>query len=387
MNNTNTWELYVHFPFCVRKCNYCDFLSFPFRENPCYPNYMSHLEQDFLFELKDQKFGPFWQNNPVRSVFFGGGTPSLISSDDIGHFMKFISQQVLFTDDAEITIEANPGTFDRQKALAWKEAGINRVSVGVQTFDNGLLKRLGRIHTREEALSQIQMLSECGFDNISIDLIFGLPGQTLSQWQETLQIAASLPIRHISCYSLIVEEGTPFFEDYQKGLLNLPSEETEREMAHFAAAYLVEQEFLQYEISNFAKAGFESRHNTGYWEGIPYMGIGLGASSLSVDCKEKRCRYSKTTDFSEYCSGYKRNNMLFLSNEERMSEFAFLGLRKTAGISKRVFRELFNVPLETVFGPAIKKHLNNGLLKETPDGYALTTRGLDLANQVMEDFI
>jgi len=312
-------------------------------------------------------------------------TLAVLALDNIDGGVHFADRS--FTEDAEITIEANPGTFTKEKALAWRKVGINRVSVGVQAFDDTLLKRLGRIHSSSTAYAQIKLLHECGFDNISLDLIFGLPGQTLSMWQDTLKVACELPIQHISCYSLIVEEGTPFYQDYQTGLLTLPDEETERQMAHFAISYLKEQGFYQHEISNFSKKGFESIHNNGYWEGVPYLGLGLGASSLAVDQNGEEWRFSKNKNYKEYCHYYSKEDCSKLSLEDRMSEFVFLGLRKTCGISRKEFIIRFGRTIESVYGEALQKHLQDGLLQQIDDRYSLTNLGLDLANQVMEDFV
>lgn len=291
----------------------------------------------------------------------------------------------------EWTMEVNPGTATEEKAIVWKEAGINRISMGVQSLNDSLLKRLGRIHTADQARTQFFMLRDKGFKNISVDLMLGLPDQDISQWEETVKEVVSWGPEHISCYSLIVEEGTPFYEQYERGTLSLPEEEEERAMYHWAVPYLAQQGYGQYEISNFAREGFESRHNIGYWERIPYLGIGLGAASLIQD-GQRQIRYKNTGNLQQYIKESGRPDQIrqevqILSQQECMEEFMFLGLRKTRGISGQEFYRNFGIHLEEKYGTVIHTLMEEELLQKEEDRYYLSFRGMDLGNQVFAAFL
>ncbi len=376
-------EIYVHIPFCVRKCAYCDFLSFP-GSKEMHRAYLKALKEEIKAVSEEGAF-------TLRSVFFGGGTPSLMPADELSALLQLIRSSFVLLPDAEITLETNPGTFDAEKARIWREAGFNRVSLGIQSFDNALLKRLGRIHSSEEAIAQFHLLRECGFENINIDLMMGLPDQSLRQWRETLNTALSLQPEHLSCYSLIVEPGTPFFEENRNGLLDLPSEECEREMYRLTRELLGEAGFHQYEISNFAREGYESLHNLGYWERVPYFGFGLGASSF-VRRENQEFRYRNTDSFTEYLNSC-NNPALFrvdqeiLSRKEAMEEFMFLGLRKTKGISENSFEQAFGQNIDEVFGPVIASLKQQELLTEEGGYLFLSERGTDLGNRVFASFL
>ena len=378
--------IYIHIPFCVRKCLYCDFLSFPIQDDPKVRAWRSAYTKALCREIEATISEKTEAKDPCTSIFFGGGTPSLLDGEDIQQILDTVRKGFSLTEDAEITLEANPGTVTREKALLWKEAGINRISIGAQAMQARLLKTLGRIHSKEEIIKTISTLKECGFDNLSLDLMFGLPGQTPEEWKQTLKEAVGLGVKHLSCYSLILEEGT-YLYDHQKEY-SFPGEDAEREMYHTAVSYLKENGFARYEISNFALPGFESRHNIGYWIRRPYFGFGLGAASLT----EEGVRYSNTSDMERYLrsSGHVRDireSVEKLSVLDAMEEFMFLGLRLACGVKEEEFKRVFNKELKEVYQEPVEKHLKNGLLEEADGSLRLSERGVDLANVVMADFL
>lgn len=373
-------ELYIHIPFCVRKCRYCDFLSFP-----CAEEERKRYLEALVKEISLRSTGA-----PVRSVFLGGGTPSILPGEDIARIMDEVRRHFMLTEDCEITVECNPGTVTADKACLWKAAGINRVSMGVQSFDDGLLKRLGRIHTADEARDSFRILRDASFANLSMDLMMGLPGQSLCTWEKTLREAVVLAPEHLSCYSLIVEEGTPFFDDERAGLLDLPSDEEERAMYHFTQTYLAEEGYQQYEISNFAKPGYSSVHNAGYWERVPYLGLGLGAASL-VRTGEGDIRFRNTQDLETYLNFSVLQEIEeekeYLTEQEAQEEFMFLGLRKTEGVSETEFEREFGQSIRAVYGPVIADNVAKGLLTEADGRLCLSRRGTDLGNLVFASFL
>lgn len=387
----DTLMLYIHIPFCVKKCRYCDFLSFP----SCTGEAMDSYTQALVREIE---YDGDRTHMPVSSVFFGGGTPSLLSVGNLESIMKALHDHFCLQDDAECTIEANPGTVTLDKAKAMKEMGINRISVGVQTWNDQLLKTLGRIHTAHQAEECLRLFQQAGFDNISVDLMTGLPGQTLEDVTASIYKAVSMGITHLSCYSLIVEEGTEFYRLFQKRQLPLPDEDTEREMYHQAVETLRELGLYRYEISNFSRPGFESRHNSGYWERRPYLGLGLGSSSfyhetrwhntenLNEYCQLANCQLAEGDDMERSVSSIRRDVEKLTVNDQ-MEEFMFLGLRMDRGISCQDFKRLFGRDLGEVYGPVIDKHCGDGLLCKKGDRLHLTDRGVDLSNQVFVDFL
>lgn len=321
----------------------------------------------------------------IRSVFMGGGTPSLVSEAAIRDICRTISENFILNEDAEWTIEANPATFDESKARTWLECGINRVSMGVQSLNQRLLRRIGRIHTAEQARRGFQILRQAGFKNVSIDLMMGLPDQSYEDWMTTLKQAVKWKPDHISCYSLILEEGTPLYEEAEQGTLNLPEEECERRMYQDTIRYLADNGYHQYEISNFAKSGFESRHNMGYWKRIPYIGMGLGSASLIEEI-----RYCNPWDMKMYLKTNPqdlREVDEILDVEEQMNEYMMLGFRMTAGISIQEYEKKFGVDITEVHGESLQRLLKKKLIEKTQTHYRLTERGLDLANQVFSEFV
>lgn len=396
-------ELYVHIPFCVRKCLYCDFLSFRALAS-VHEAYTAQL----IREIEAQ--GAFCHEYTVTTIFIGGGTPSVMEPFLIADIMRALTYYFDVAKDAEITVEVNPGTLLHNKLHIYREAGINRLSIGLQSADNRELKDLGRIHTFEEFLKSYQCARMVGFSDINVDLMSSIPGQTLESFKNTLKKVTMLKPEHISAYSLIVEEGTPFWDRYgQKEEQNarprrgqdrpadsaaapwppLPDEETENRIYHLTRTFLQEQGYGRYEISNYAKPGHECRHNVGYWTGVPYLGLGLGASSYLGGC-----RFSNTSDMDVYMNldfeqGLEplRGPVEELSREARMEEFMFLGLRLTKGISEIEFVARFGVKLETVFGPVIDRLISNGLLERNGVWISLTEWGMDVSNFVLSEFL
>ena len=369
-----SFELYIHIPFCVRKCAYCDFLSAPGSEEA-----KASYTEALLREIEAVKT----EKREVSSIFVGGGTPSALSPSLMGDIFEKIHKSFSVAPDAEITIEANPGTLSKEKLFLYKNAGINRLSLGLQSPEEAELKSLGRIHTYEEFLESFSLAREAGFQNINVDLMCALPDQTYEGWIRNLRTVAALHPEHISAYSLIIEEGTPF----AKRKLNLPDEDTEYRMYEDTAGILAEYGYEQYEISNYAKKDLVCQHNVGYWTRKEYLGLGLGAASLWGNQ-----RFSNTSDFSLYLnnSGFPekiRGDRETLSLEAEMSEFMFLGLRMTKGVSKAEFLEGFGVPIESVYGKVLDKYKSVGLLEETEGRIFLTRAGIHVSNGVMAEFL
>ena len=368
-------ELYVHIPFCVKKCDYCDFLSAPAGRDT-----QEQYVQALLHEIQTEGGR---RKEPVASVFIGGGTPSILEADLLEKILKALYRCFYIEKEAEVTMEANPGTLTLEKLRICRENGVNRLSLGLQSPQNRELKILGRIHTWEEFLESFFMAREAGFSNINIDLMSAIPEQTYEDWEKNLRTVAELSPEHISAYSLIVEEGTPFWERE----LDLPDEDTEYRMYEDTAAILGEYGFHQYEISNYAKKGLECRHNKGYWQRTDYLGLGLGASSL-VD----HVRFSNTDNMEEYLRNSAfpekiRCDRETLTEADEMAEFMFLGLRMTEGVSVREFEEYFGKNMESIYGEVLKKHFALGMLKKKNDRIFLTRRGIHVSNGVMADFL
>lgn len=369
-----SFELYIHIPFCVRKCAYCDFLSAPGSEEA-----KASYTEALLREIEAVKT----EKREVSSIFVGGGTPSALSPSLMGDIFEKIHKSFSVAPDAEITIEANPGTLSKEKLFLYRNVGINRLSLGLQSPEAAELKSLGRIHTYEEFLESFSLAREAGFQNINVDLMCALPDQTYEGWVRNLRKVAALHPEHISAYSLIIEEGTPF----AKRKLNLPDEDTEYRMYEDTAGILAEYGYEQYEISNYAKKDLACQHNVGYWTRKEYLGLGLGAASLWGNQ-----RFSNTSDFSLYLnnSGFPekiRGDRETLSLEAEMSEFMFLGLRMTKGVSKAEFLEGFGVPIESVYGKVLDKYKSVGLLEEKEGRMFLTRAGIHVSNGVMAEFL
>lgn len=391
----NGLGIYIHIPFCIRKCLYCDFLSAP-GEEAVRAEYVQALCREIREEAV--RYG----GREVTTVFLGGGTPSVLSGDQINAVLSCLYQYYRVKADAEITMEMNPGTVTGRKLSAYRAAGVNRASLGLQSADNGQLRLLGRIHTWEDFLESYGLCREAGFTNINVDLMSALPGQTTQSWKDTLEKAASLRPEHISAYSLIIEEGTLFYERYGAaaeetrrcggdepgrggGRAQLPDEETDRAMYEATKELLRRHGYERYEISNYARAGKECVHNCVYWTRGDYAGFGLGASSM-VD----NVRWNNIRELPAYLNtsaGERKREVHRLTVTQQMEETMFLGLRMMRGVSKAGFFRIFGHSIEEVYGKVIKKHRRQGLLTETKDSLRLTDRGIDVSNYVMADFL
>ena len=372
---TSPLELYIHIPFCIKKCDYCDFLSGPADEKSQEAYVRALLGEIDAVGAEAER--------PVTSIFVGGGTPSVLSPVLMGQIFETINKKFLITPDAEITMEANPGTLSAKKLEAYKAMGINRLSLGLQSPDDRELKILGRIHNYQQFLESYFLARETGFANINVDLMCAIPGQTYQGWMENLKTVASLAPEHISAYSLIVEEGTPF----AGRPLNLPDEETEYRMYEDTMPVLADYGYEQYEISNYAKAGKACKHNIGYWKRTDYLGIGLGAASLLGSR-----RFSNTRSMEEYlqksCFPEKiRRGWQTLSKEDAMAEFMFLGLRMTKGISRGEFREAFGCTVESIYGLVLEKYKNMALLVEKDGRIFLSRKGIHVSNSIISEFL
>lgn len=380
---TEKLQLYLHIPFCVRKCAYCDFLSFPAAEE---------IRKEYVNVLIRQIQQSGLEKRQVSSVFFGGGTPSILAGEEVARLMEAVRASFCLMDDAEITMEANPGTLDQEKLTLLKRAGMNRLSIGLQSANENELKILGRIHSLDQFLENYRAARMAGFDNINVDLMSALPGQTVESWRETLERVLALEPEHISAYSLIVEEGTPFYQRYREEVRRreegeecklLPSEEEERQMYHETEKILSEAGYKRYEISNYAKPGYECRHNIGYWRRREYLGLGLGAASFMG--KERFCM---TRDLDAYLKGdFEKKERQLLSRQEEMEEFMFLGLRLKAGIHKMEFEREFGEDYQKIYGDVTRKMEGLGLLETVDEWVRLTERGMDVGNYVMAEFL
>ncbi|MBR0410327.1 MAG: radical SAM family heme chaperone HemW [Eubacterium sp.] len=395
-------EIYIHIPFCVRKCGYCDFLSFPCGEE-MRGRYCRSLIEEIkrtaeaigsqtadakrtAEALRKSETNCPGTGQAVETVFFGGGTPSLLAPDQITAVMTCIRSEFSLNEDAEISLEANPGTMDEARLYSWRENGINRLSIGLQSTRDDLLKTLGRIHSFQDFSRNYQLARRAGFDNINIDIMSALPGQTLSDYCDTLKVVTDFCPEHISSYSLIIEEGTPLSRD--KRLLDLlPDEETDRKMYEKTKEVLGKKGYGRYEISNYALAGKECRHNRGYWEGVPYLGFGLGAFSYFG-----HARFSNGTDIHRYLERpylpfRERADYEEQTREQEMEDRMIFGLRMMKGVSRTKFAEEFGLDLETLYGRQIRKFQEMGLLEISGDRIRLTDAGIDVSNRVFEEFL
>ena len=364
--------LYIHLPFCRQKCSYCDFISFT-NHVPDIDAYLKVLEQ----EMEE------YRGTPVDTVFLGGGTPSILSGPQLGFLLQGVRRIFKIDQNAEITIEANPKTLSPEKIKVLLSNGVNRLSLGVQSFVDQELKTIGRIHDAKTAYTTVCMARDLGFNNINLDLMMALPGQTLKSLRQTVETALSLKPEHLSCYSLILEEGTPLYKQYQEGKVTLPKEDTDREMYHFICKRLKENGYEQYEISNFSKSGKQCRHNLKYWQCEQYIGVGIAAHSY-LDHR----RFANTSDFKEYLSGrFHSEDRQELSNGDEMAEFMIMGLRMLKGVNIQEFERRFNIAIEEQFGGVSAKHVKNGFLAKEGDHYFLTAKGMDVSNTILCDFV
>ena len=378
-----TLGIYIHIPYCVRKCNYCDFLSLPLGETEDCNGIEAYVKQ-LLQEIQKPWKIP---ENPVTvdTVYIGGGTPSVLSISQISSIISQLRKQWKVDPQAEITMECNPGTVDRQGLMQYREMGINRLSMGIQSAVDHELQALGRIHTFSQAKQAVEWAKEAGFTNISVDLMSAIPGQTLESYEFSLHQILNLEPQHISSYSLIIEEGTPFYEKYwQKPPVD---EETDRRMYEMTGEILEANGYRRYEISNYAKPGYESRHNTKYWTGKDYLGIGLGASS-----KIGRFRIQNERELSRYLQNIQEHKRVSyieetLTKEEEEKEYFILGLRCTRGVSLKQFVQCFGREALAGYEETIWRICELGLAKRQGEMLALTKKGIDVSNLIFEMFL
>lgn len=398
--NKRPLGLYLHFPFCVRKCRYCDFLSFP-SDEAGREIYLERLKE----EIKAR--GAIYQDYNIETLFIGGGTPSLMTGQQLTELLDTVRASFHVSPVGEWTMECNPGTTDAETLRIYRNAGINRLSFGLQSMNDEELKYLGRIHTAKQFAENYQAARRVGFENINIDLMSALPGQTTASWMDTLNKAAAFEPEHLSAYSLIIEEGTPFWDLYgddRSGEANadgiiadggagqqgkaaipaLPDEDSERQMYHLTKRILAEKGYERYEISNYARKGFECRHNLIYWQRKDYLGLGLGAASMVGNR-----RFSNVSDMTSYIHDWSYCQEEILDRKAQIEETMFLGLRCTAGVSDRMFTEKFGQSMMDIYGDIIRKYLSEGFLIYNPsDGrLAFSEAGTDVSNWILSDFL
>lgn len=404
MQNKEELSLYIHIPFCVRKCGYCDFLSAPADEKA-----RDRYVQALLMEIERYQ-GTETADRKIKTLYIGGGTPSILSVDQLDRIIQKIKCTFNFYGDIEASMEMNPGTASKEKCRALYQMGINRLSIGLQSTNDKELKTLGRIHSYEDFLNTYTWCREVGFQNINVDLMAALPYQTVESYTTGLRKIIRLAPEHISAYSLILEEGTPFYQKYNSGCYPLPDEEQERLMYRETEQILAQAGYERYEISNYAKRGYACRHNLVYWQGGDYLGLGLGSSSYMDGV-----RFHNTTDFDTYVNqdAYVEDREE-LSMQAKMEEFMFLGLRVMEGVSGTEFEKRFGKTMEDVYGDVLRKHEEEGLLrierkearkearkedrkeasaaepakgKTNIERVMLTTKGVDVSNYVFADFL
>ena len=369
--------LYVHIPFCVRKCNYCDFNSYK----------MDKVSKERYIQDLKKEINLYKEEKEITSIFLGGGTPSILTSKEIKSIFKSIKENFKIREDAEITIECNPGTLTKEKLITMKEVGINRLSIGLQAVQEHRLKAIGRIHTYEEFEKNYKEALEIGFNNINIDLMYALPNQKFEEWKESLQKIVKLNPTHISAYSLILEEGTKLHDMYENNEFNMIDEDTDIQMYNYTINYLKENGYNQYEISNYAKEGLECKHNILYWKCNHYIGLGAGASGYL-----NNYRYNNVELLQNYHEKLNKNekpieNIEKLSIEDKIQEKIFMGLRMNEGIKFEDFKKQFNIDFEEKYSKQIKDLKEKELINESIAGFSLTQRGREISNSIFIEFI
>lgn len=390
--NTKNIGIYVHIPFCKKKCEYCDFKSFVGKENMI-DQYMKWIKYELKSIGEENRLD--YENNLddliiVKTIYIGGGTPSILLPKYTSDILNTIKDNYTIDNkNLEVTIEVNPGTVDEKKLSEYKKCGVNRLSIGLQATQNKVLNTLGRIHTYNDFLDTYNTARKIGFNNINVDLMIGIPGQSLEDVQESIEEIIKLSPEHISTYSLIIEEGTPFFNKLAKNKITLPDEEIERQMYWMVKKKLEEAGYIHYEISNFAKKGYESKHNLACWNQEEYVGVGAAAHSYT-----NNVRYSNVCEIEEYINNYENNNETnnFIFHEKqtkdsKMKEFMLLGLRKINGIQVQEFKNRFGENPIYLYRKELDKLVSENLLEIDGDNIKLTEKGLDLANLVWEEFV
>ncbi len=381
-----TLQLYIHIPFCVKKCEYCDFLSFS-ANDVMRSSYVQALVEELNF------YGQKYHDRLISTIFVGGGTPSFLSEQLMAQIFDAVYRNFTVSEDAEITIECNPGTVIDGKLRSYREMGINRLSIGLQSANNEELKVLGRIHTFEQFLQTYDKARNYGFFNINVDLMSSLPNQTAESFLKSLKKVVRLKPEHISAYSLIIEEGTLFYEKYEKDVRRredglqtkiLPNEEEEYQTTKRTRELLQAEGYHWYEISNFAKKGKECKHNIGYWKRADYLGVGLGAASLI-----ENIRYTNVDDIFQYMKAPKEavNQSEVIERMAQMEEFMFLGLRMTEGFLRQEFENEFGAAIDGIYGEILKQLQTEGLLLQNEGRIRLTEQGIDVSNYVLSQFL
>jgi len=384
------FSIYIHIPFCLSRCPYCDFNSYALNVIP-EKDYVAALlcELDYRASLDE------WCGRTVETIYFGGGTPSLFKPSSMHKIMAAICARFPVAGSLEVSMEANPNTVDADSLLGYREAGINRLSLGAQTLDPDLLKTLGRIHSVEQIEAACAAAKGAGFTNLNLDLIYGIPTQTLEQVRADLKQIMRLDPQHVSAYGLTIEKGTSFYSQYKKGLIKLPSEEEVVSMMNEISSFLSSCGYKRYEISNFAERGFEARHNLTYWNGGDYLGLGAGAHSFLASYKDglrhSGVRWANYALPNKYCkqaaaTGEAQSWSESLSTTDLMFEFFFLGLRKINGVSCSEFEALFGTSIDKVYPALLEVLADQNLLKRNGDFLALSEEGLLIADSVIENF-
>ena len=377
-------ELYIHIPYCRQKCRYCDFASYPGQEST-----MSAYVDALLAEA--DAMSSTAKGQPIQTVFIGGGTPSTLPAELLHKLLSGLNERFNIPSGIEFTTEANPGTLTADWLDVAISCGVNRLSMGMQAYQADLLKTLGRIHTHQDVVDSVNLARGMGLENISVDLMFGLPGQTPNMWLESLQAALTLNVQHMSCYGLIPEEGTPLMRDLDNGRLTLPSEENERRMYDDTLAILSQNGYQQYEISNFAKPGFECQHNIGYWTRVPYIGLGASAASF-LQTSSGGLRLTNPSSISDYITmakeqAWRRRERTSLLPEDARFESLMLGLRMTCGVSESAFESMHGITLNAYCGSILRNQERRGLLTHIDGRWALTRRGMDVQNAILVEIM
>ena len=377
-------ELYIHIPYCRQKCRYCDFASYPGQKNSM-PAYVDALLREADMMAVTAK------NTPIQTVFIGGGTPSILPANLLDGLLSGLRQRFNIPAGIEFTTEANPGTLTGEWLEAALTGGVNRLSMGMQACQPSLLRTLGRIHTHQDVVDSVALARRMGVNNLSVDLMFGLPGQTPAMWRESLQAALDLGVEHLSCYGLIPEEGTPLFDDLEAGRLSLPDEADERRMYDDTLTFLSQQGYQQYEISNFAKPGYECRHNIGYWTRVPYIGLGASAASFLPN-KSGGLRLTNPAGIHDYIAmaeeqAWRRRERTSLLPEDARFESLMLGLRMTRGVSEKDFAAMHGMTIDTYCGEILRQQEKRGLLVHQNGRWALTRRGMDVQNAILVEIM
>ncbi|MGG7154764.1 radical SAM family heme chaperone HemW [Clostridium perfringens] len=372
-------SLYIHIPFCAQKCLYCDFPSFA-RKDHLRKAYIEALNKEII-SLREKH-----NNLEINTIFIGGGTPSVLEADELECLLKEVAK-LNMSKDIEYSMECNPGNLTEEKLEVMKKYGVNRISMGLQAKQDNLLKGLGRIHNYKTFKENFLLAKKVGFNNINVDLMFGLPNQRLNEWEETLREIISLEPAHISAYSLIIEEGTAFYNLYENDKLKLPTEEEERKMYHLAKKILEENGFNQYEISNYAKEGKECRHNLAYWNMDNWIGVGSAAASY---INGKRIKNISSVEGYINSINEKREaveEIINNSKNDNMEEFMFMGLRKINGIDENEFKNRFSMNINDVYGEILNKYIDEGLLIRKSGRIFLSEKGIEISNVIMADFL